>query len=188
ELKRRAVRLPRLEGPVTIFQFSPDGKQIASGLTSGGIRVWSLANGPTFEFYPHRNSVSALEFSPDGNELASGDGDGLVAWTNLRTATTLSLRGHRGSIRDLAFSVDGSMLASASDDTTVRLWTRPEQNELVLSFGQTENMGLRADGGALAMERGNEGIIQLWDVRTKKQQTLEPKQPNPRELYFSKDG
>jgi len=63
---------------------SPDGAQIASGDSDGGVRLWDVAEGKQLqELEAHIKGVSAVAFSPDGKLLASGSGDKTVKLWNL---------------------------------------------------------------------------------------------------------
>jgi WD40 repeat protein len=54
--------------------FSPDGRVLATGDTSHGVRLWELATGQDRHcFTGHRKSVGNVVFSSDGRLLASGD-------------------------------------------------------------------------------------------------------------------
>ena len=64
------------ERPVRTFDFSPDGKVLASGSWDGTIRLWEVATGRELKrFSGHRGGVASLAFSPDARLLASGGSD-----------------------------------------------------------------------------------------------------------------
>jgi WD40 repeat protein len=52
--------------------WSPDGKQIASGLAVGDIIIWDAVTGkPQATLTGHTALVSSVAWSPDGKQLAS---------------------------------------------------------------------------------------------------------------------
>lgn len=103
--------------------FSPDGRLLASG-TSSGIFIWDRATLKALRTLEgHRGDVAALAFSPDGAILASGSADHTIRLWNASNGRPYDiLIGHDYEITGLAFSADGCLLASASKDGTLRLW------------------------------------------------------------------
>ncbi len=59
--------------------FSPDGSQLASGLTDDTIRLWDVDTGEeTRRLTGHTSNVASVAFSPDDSQLASGSLDGTI--------------------------------------------------------------------------------------------------------------
>ncbi len=60
--------------------FSPDGRWIAAGGTSGDVAIWEVATGTVVAAYerPHTSTVSAVAFSPDGGRFATISYDGTI--------------------------------------------------------------------------------------------------------------
>ena len=73
---------------VEALEFSPDGKQLASGNLSGTTQLWDLRNPTTAPVSLQTGGVASLAFSPDGHRLVigGGDGDGGVRLWNLGSA------------------------------------------------------------------------------------------------------
>ncbi|MFP2926753.1 WD40 repeat domain-containing protein [Pyxidicoccus sp. 3LG] len=61
--------------PIATFRFSEDGKLLATGDCTGGVKVWSLEGRLLGTLDGHRAYVSALAFSADGDFLASASTD-----------------------------------------------------------------------------------------------------------------
>ena len=121
-------------GAVNTLVFSPDGSQLATGDSDGGIQVWSTSGART-PAHPLTAStgvtVDALAFSPDGGYLAAANYDGSVwLWkpgADVHSAKRLTIKGGSdpGAIpqaQQVVFSPDGRILAAAYSDGTVRLW------------------------------------------------------------------
>jgi WD40 repeat protein len=52
--------------------FSPDGKQVVSGLDDKTVRLWDAATGaPLQTLKGHSNFVCSVAFSPDGKQVVS---------------------------------------------------------------------------------------------------------------------
>ena len=65
--------------PVLSVAWSPDGRSIASGDTSGTVYVWKVADQKIFFTYSrHKGAVNALAWSPDGKTIASASADNTV--------------------------------------------------------------------------------------------------------------
>jgi hypothetical protein len=111
----------RTVGPAV---FSPDGKQLASGMEGGIVSLWEAATGKEIrQLQGHPDAVQALAFSPDGRVLASGGADPLVRlWEVASGQEVRRSPGHRGPVTSLAFAPDGATLVSGSADTTLLLW------------------------------------------------------------------
>ena len=68
--------LPSLSPSLTVcFDFSPDGRRLAAGMTHGRVSVWDLATHTGVQL-PHPGRVRSVAFSPDANELVSVGEDG----------------------------------------------------------------------------------------------------------------
>jgi serine/threonine protein kinase/WD40 repeat protein len=130
-----------LEVPLpTTLEFSPDGRQLAGGLSSSSsgpgrdseLRVWDAESGAVLQTrkYP-KGRIDAVAYSGDGKLLALAKGDvgdaGAIDVLDAATgAQRLALSGHRQMIWQLAFSPDGTRLASLASfpmqPAEVKLW------------------------------------------------------------------
>ena len=103
--------------------FSPDGKQVASGLLDCTVRLWNAASRiPTQTFNGHTDHIYTVAFWPDGKLVASGLFDSTVRLWDTMGAVTQTLNCHTEAITVVAFSPDGKLVASGLLDRTVRLW------------------------------------------------------------------
>ena len=110
--------------------FSPDGRLLATGHSSGKVQLWNVVTGQherTLKHahrHGHRKSGKAIEvvaFSPDGDLFASADMCDIRLWNpatgeHLRTLRTNAACG----VDVVAFSPDGRVLATAN--AKVELW------------------------------------------------------------------
>ena len=109
------------EGSIQSFQFSPDGKYIAS--TSN---LWDIETGKIISRIP-RSLIRGIQYSPDSKLMALWD---LKTTIHLLSTASWSkhvdtINGHKGCINDVEFLANGKYLyhiLSASSDGTIRMW------------------------------------------------------------------
>jgi WD40 repeat protein len=146
--------------------FSPDGKLLAVG-TSSGIATYETQNWSQVGLVEVTTWVRGLAFSPDGSMLAAGLFDNNVTLWQVPDGKPIRvLHGHTNWVRSVAFSPDGRLVASASDDNTIRLW-QVNDGTVVLVLDKETN-GVRSvtfspDGETLAAGL-SDGTIRLWHV------------------------
>jgi len=124
-------------------RFTPDGRQLLTGQTSGSLALWnaqpagfqSYLSDPVFNagkppdktIRAHNESVTALAVSPDGKTLASASQDKLAKLWSLPGGQLLAvLEGHKEGISDIAITPDGKTYITAGSDKTIKLWNAPD--------------------------------------------------------------
>lgn len=75
----KEYELPASRGTVRTLAFRPDGQMLASGDSTGEIRLWDLATRKFVAFEAHGWIVDAVTFSPDGRFLVSASHDGTLS-------------------------------------------------------------------------------------------------------------
>jgi WD40 repeat protein len=179
-------------GIVSSVAFSPDGTVLATGDSTGEIRLWHAMTGQYLVSYQgHKKWVRTIAFSPDGQLLASGGDDQTIRLWDVNTCHCLqTLPAHTNWIWSIAFSPDGQLLASSSDDRTIRLWSLENYHCLHVFQGHAAQVGSIAfspDGQWLAS--GGAQIICIWDLTTYQcLHTLQGHTSRIRSVTFSPDG
>ena len=184
-------------GDVWSVAFSPDGKTLAAGYSSGGgkgagVVLWDVATRSQLLKEPlavPEGDVQSVAFSPDGKTLAAGysnvgKGAGVVLW-DVATRTRWGespLAVPEGDVRSVAFSPDGKTLAAGYSSSGggkgagVVLWdvgTRSQQllkEPLAVPEGDVRSVAFSPDGKTLAAgySSGGQGAgVVLWDVATR---------------------
>lgn len=157
-------------GGILSAAFSPDGKLLVAGTTSGDIRLWA-ADGDkhlhTFE--DNTNYVRTVAFSSDGKLIASG-GDEIRIW-DLNSGQCLHvLTGHIEGIRSVSFGPDSNLLASGSMDHTIKLWDL-STNQCISTLhgheGPVTSVSFAFNGSVL-VSGSLDRTLRLWDIITKK--------------------
>jgi WD40 repeat protein len=112
--------------PVQLAAFSPDGKTVAIGETSGYPYDVGLVDPETSsvraELSGHYGGVRTMAFSPDGRTLATAGAESCIKLWNLGTGEQFqTISEHVGRVKALAFSPSGAQLVFADIDLNLRL-------------------------------------------------------------------
>jgi WD40 repeat protein len=172
----RLLAIPETNDASGSVSFSADGKLLAFGTRTNGIKLWDVAAGREFTNFPGvfgNGWFSVLQFSPEGHSLAaSRDSPEVVVWDATTGRQIATLTNHSGFVSSLAFSPDGSMLATGSFDNTVRIWFlatgRPLGSPLVGHRAAIQSLAFSPDGKTLASASWDR-TIRIWDVIAQRQ-------------------
>ena len=189
-------------GQVMTVAFSPDGRLLATGSTSGMVRLWSVATrqflGPAMKVEAAHvgPSVVSVAFSPDGKILATVSQGGEVQFWSVARHRQIgaTIRPPGGQVTGFAFSPSGTMIATADDgDGTVRLWSvatrRQVGSPMAVPGRSAYQVAFSPDGRLLAAGNGV-GVVQLWNVATHRRAGPSLGRPTsvPLALAFSPGG
>jgi WD40 repeat protein len=143
-------------GAVEALAVSADGSLLASGDSSGSLRIWDTRSGQEKRsFAAHADGVAAVALSRDGRLLISSGGkQGLALWdmgSGRKAAEVQYLSA--GKIRALAATPDDKCVISANEDGTIVVWSF-ESLALERSFrgnapGLTASVAVTPDGGGI---------------------------------------
>ncbi len=157
--------------PVLSLAWSPDGRFIASGDTTGIIHVWEAATGTiSATYHGHTRFVRSIAWSPDGTSIVSGGdyGDSTVqVWEAI---TDKHIFWHRSQYRIFGVSWEplGSHIVSCSFDGSVQIWDA-FTGELMQDYRQHAGPVYAAswspDGQHIA-SAGQDSIIHVWEPFT----------------------
>jgi len=114
---------------VNTIDFSPDGKQIATGSgepsRGGEVQIWNIADGQLAKNFAevHSDSVLGLEFSRDGKFIASASADKFVKVTEIATGKIVhTFEGHTHHALGVSWLPHGRQLVSVGADKSIRHW------------------------------------------------------------------
>ncbi len=115
---RQLVR--RLEGhteSVPALAFDPSGKALASGSTSGIVRLWNIASGSQQRALEGETAVTSLAFTHDGDRLVAAHIDGAIGvWNSATGEPVRSFQDPQGAVYDVAIRQDDELLVTAGHD------------------------------------------------------------------------
>lgn len=143
-----------LLGTITAAALSPDGKRVATGLTTdteqGAVRIWDVVSGkPLSPWIDQDYNVENLIFSPDGRWFLSLCRSTAQVFDSVEgKAVTQAVAPPTGAqILGAAFSPDGGRFATAGADGSVCAWDAATGKLAVEMWEQRslESVGFSAD-------------------------------------------
>jgi RNA polymerase sigma factor (sigma-70 family) len=155
------------DNAISDLAFSPDGRLLSSGESSGAVDIWDAIAGKKWcRVQCHPYHCSSVAFSPDGRILATASfrDKTIRLWEAWSGQARGSITGHTDWVESLAFSPDG-LLASASHDKTVRVWDLDTGEEMECFRGHDSVVGplaFSSDGRRL-ISGGWDTTILVWE-------------------------
>ncbi|MCI0461315.1 MAG: hypothetical protein L0Z62_30575 [Gemmataceae bacterium] len=155
--------------------FTPDGKGVLLGGSSGGLGVWDVEEGkqrPGGGLQQAGTRVTAVAAGSDGRTLLTATADGVIrvfdadpARETFGTEQT-TLEGETRLVTSLRPSADGKWLAAGLFDGQIELWQPGSEDDPKLLRGHTTRIELlefAADGKRL-LAHAADGTAKWWDV------------------------
>ncbi|NJN98404.1 MAG: WD40 repeat domain-containing protein [Anaerolineales bacterium] len=176
--------LDKRYGAALSLAFSPDGAVLASGTSSGMVRLWQVSTGTLLRKLENGTGiVNNVTFSPDGTSLASAADDGIVRLWRIADGKLLYTLPSPEPVRSVTFSPDGDSLVAVLEKGNIQTWrvadgflgqtltahSMSAVNSLTFSPGGTRLVsGLAdgkisqwqvSDGAALGVIEGNKSAV-----------------------------
>jgi len=105
---------------VLTIALSPNGKTLASGSSSGIVKLWDIETRKvTVKWTGHTNRVWSVRWSADGMCVASGSSDGTVRVWEMESGKTVLVP--INTVFAVAYSPDSSIIASGGD-RAIEIW------------------------------------------------------------------
>jgi len=165
--------LPGHSEPIVSAQFSPDGRNLASGSGDHKVRLWDLQTELPFKTCSgHDNWVLCISWSPNGLKLASACKDGVICLWNPKTGEQMgkTLKGHKKWITSMAWNPlhqdpQSRLLASAGKDGTIRIWDTVQGTTIRTLAGHTASVTSICWGGCGLIYSGSQDrTVKVWRV------------------------
>jgi WD40 repeat protein len=120
------------EMALTSVTFSPDGKQIFTGVMGSNPPMWDAATGEIIKrFNSESDEDTNWVYDPEGRTLWSIDKNNrLQLWDLTMTRRIGELEGHQSGTHSLATSPDSRFVLTKNGDRTARLWDASTGREL----------------------------------------------------------
>jgi WD40 repeat protein len=179
-----------IEPGTTVYAlaFSPDGKHLAAGLSSGGTVVWDLATQRrVLQLAGLTSRLTRLIYSADGDRLAACGYDGVVRVWNTKSGDELYSRPGAGSSsrNDIAFSPDGKRLAHIVSTQRLEICDAATGNVQRQLTGYFAGIAFSPDSQTLAVSETNQ--LRLTDVAGAKVDKALSTGTSARHISFSPD-
>ena len=159
--------------------FSPDGRFLASGRTSGSGKLWEVATGRKVALTNALPRTSALRFSEDSKTLVS-----LEQWGNSISQLDIATRkGNAKQIKDIkrrtftrpvVHALTYAKFAVGGQDGEIELWSTTGQKLSTFNGHEGRHiyaLAFSADGTQLA-SGGQDTTVHLWDVSSNDEPTI----------------
>jgi serine/threonine protein kinase/Tol biopolymer transport system component len=195
---------------VSSVVFSPDGRTLVTGMTtgtgdsadnslfSGETFLWNVATGKRTLTLAGVGDAGE-DFSPDGTMLAAPSGAGqrsLYFWNATTGKRAADLGNMPASIADVAFSPDGKVLTAEDTAGVVYLWD-PVSRQLTFTIGKSADpyaydLAISPDSQTLAtlQNSGARDQVYLWNIATNRSFVIltNPGESPVSSVAFSPDG
>jgi WD40 repeat protein len=163
------------EAEITAVAFDEDGRRLASGDSSGGIRIWSMDPGSErlLRTVNGRGLVSDLRFNRTGASLAAAPQIGMALLWHLDgppAADPLELRGFQylgdqAELFSVVFDTTDRWLATIAHVPGVTLWTLDRPFPRILRGHTGDVFGLAfAPDGSFLLSQGSDGTLRRWGL------------------------
>jgi WD40 repeat protein len=155
---------------VRAVRFSPDGRILAAGGSSGDVGLWDVRTGRRIASLAQGGAVYGVAFSLGGKILAAGDVHGDVGLWDVATGRRVATFAEGNPVDCVAFSPDGRTLAVGDGSGQVGLWdvVTGRRTAMLAGGSQAASVAFSPDGRTLAV--GDVvGHVSVWDVATGRQ-------------------
>jgi WD40 repeat protein/tetratricopeptide (TPR) repeat protein/tRNA A-37 threonylcarbamoyl transferase component Bud32 len=151
------------------FDFSPDGRILATGQADGSIGLYEVRSARLLNSIAPRSSPTGLRFDPTGQKLAvSRDGDRAVKILDLTGRTLGAPLSHPEPVTAApTWHPDGELLACGCSNGLVLVWDTRAGKSVAVCKGQGHVIAVDfSHGGDLLASSSWDGTTRLWDPRT----------------------
>lgn len=111
---------------ITALVFNKDSEFLASGDSSGVVKIWKIKTGECYKHLSnaHTMSVSVILFSQDKNQIFTGSTDTTIRIHSLKSCSVMrEFSGHKSFVTGLVYTHDRHGLVSCSADGSIRIWS-----------------------------------------------------------------
>lgn len=169
-------------GGVNIVKWSPDGKTIALGTTSG-IFLYNARTKELTLFIDTQFNVLTMSFNLAGDQITAGSRDGIVnAWDSTSGALVQSYHYTRPqsetitnntAVTAISYSADGNFLAIGYQNGAINYFTtNEEESNLELeNYPTVKDLAISRDDRFIYASNGSKDIF-VWDKQNQEETSL----------------
>ena len=161
---------PEDRSDILSLAFTPDGKYLAWGMSSGEVVFWNIQENRvewSREEFPglgHAGNATSLAFNQDGTLLASGGVDTQISWWNVETGERIDRQSTGSNVQGLTFSPDGRQLAAAVG-SEVQIWSAGNRRREAVLIGPNNTRAVAWSPDARWIAAGDaNGRIWIWNT------------------------
>jgi WD40 repeat protein len=140
---------------VETIALSPDGKKVAGGSYSGGVKLWSVDTGKVIKTWTgHTKEVTSMSWSPDGGRVVSGSRDETFGVWDVDSGKIILGPINTGDVvHAVCYSPDAKMIATGAIRGGLKIWVA-NSGELFKTFKEVFSTCLAwtSDGKTLIAE------------------------------------
>ncbi|NUN97482.1 MAG: protein kinase [Candidatus Omnitrophica bacterium] len=178
--------------PIVALELSADNRFLATGDSTGGIRVWDFHFGElVWDIQASSRSVESISINKESNRLASSDGHDINVF-DLTTKERLAVLHPRHALSGgMQFAPQGSLLAAADSEGTLLLYDLVEESTRTIVSGHAGRIidfDFLPDGSHV-ISIGKDGACRLLDIQSGEQVAkLEAPTTNLSSMAIRNDG
>lgn len=183
-------------GGVNVVRWSPDGKTVALGTTSG-IFMYDAESLEETLFINAGYNVRTLSYNIDGDEIAAGSPEGVVDVWDARTGQSIrtfsyvrpesEIISNINPVTAITYSADGSSVAIGYGNGAINYFPAEQATVLLAmdNYPRVEDLVISADNRFIYASNGSREVTE-WDIQLQTKDVLENPGPVDR-LSLSAD-
>lgn len=155
-------------GTVWSVDFDPTGRQLASAIEDGSVRIWDLESKTLRKsFNAHRGVVWLVAYHPTRPLVMTSGDDSTVRLWNSETFDAVKEWKISSAVRGAAFSPSGERIAAGDREGVIHVFDIDSGEELITKTQPGSIMGIDySANGKLIATVGSDKIVRIFDAES----------------------